>query len=562
MTPHEIELLERIDRRGKIHGYLLYVLIAWVSLLTCAVFAQEPGRVMRPDRAVAEALSDAQFLAQASPEFALRCRWVMVNAPDTNSRAVLSFAANTALLFAADPWRPLPLNSGAVFRLDLAEYAGYDPQRLALLLDTWDRMTDTQFYLPTDQFRVVKSPRYARNGKIWDRVSVRVVSPAAHADANGQLTTLIQLTRSSCPIISLGQFLRFSMNTDFGGLYAEFRQFDLSPAKGTDEEAFLARADVDLDKLGERNADQRVLLVRQPTAGVGFIEAVPTAGAQVGIGPTATLITRDYFAGDVKAQVHPFENLLDRKHDATEIFLPTAAGGIEYALFDGAGKFVRSAPLNPPNTVAADRTIPAPFAPVLQGPSGCVRCHVLTNPDTRLFGIFQRAPNYITHWRNADLGVDAHGSPIRWDVYANQGRAGNDIKRLVSLFKGEFSDAFPVYGRTYAKFVFNATGMPFEPAVKATLDVHDAWLYSYLTPRTVMLELGYACETEEQARQWFNRMVPFTFEPNRIMLVRSWTAENQEKLTRDDWLQLYPEVALRLAVAEAAVTTQAQGAMP
>lgn len=552
MTPEQINLLRRIDRRGRAHSFALWALFAWLCLLTGLVWGQDaPRRVMSPELAVREALADATSLASVDPAFPVRMRWVMVNQPTAATRAVLSFAANTALLHGPDPWRPLPLASGAVFRLDLAEYAAYDNARLGLLLDTWDRMQDTQFYLPTDERRNVPSPPFVHGGKRWTSRSVRVVVPAPHADVGGQLTQLIQLTGSAAPIISLGQFLRFTMNSDAGGLYPEFRQFDLAPERGTDEEAFLARADVKLENLSARNADMRVLLTRKPTAGVGFIEAVPTAGAQLPVGPTATFITRDYFYGDVDAGVHPFENLLDRRHDATEIFLPTAAGGYDYALFNGQGRFVRSAPLNPPQTVASDRTVPAPHPPILQAPSSCIRCHIQDNPDTRLFGILQRAPNYVTAWRTANLGTDAAGQPVRWDVLFNQGKAGNDLERVVSLFKGDMAEVLPWAGRTYSRFVFAAAGAPLEEAVRATMSAHDEWLYSYVTPKDAVLTLGWVCATDEQARQLFNQLVPFAAEPNRLMLLRSWgqPMENgaplEQKMTIDDWLSLYPEVALR-----------------
>lgn len=508
---------------------------------------QQPVKVMRPDLAVAEARQDVLALQEQGGLFPLRMRYVMVNQPTEYSQPIASFACNHTLLHSAKPWPPQPLRSQAVYRIDLLEYAGYDRQIFSTLVDAWDRMQDEQFYLPTDEWRTLPH----------SKARVRVVVPAEHCNQGGQLVELIQVTQSAAPIVSMGQFLRFLMNSDFGGLYPEFRGFNLNPRQGTAEAAFLARADVRLEALSKRNADMRVFLTRTPTAGVGFIEAIPAAGAQLEVGPTAAFITRDYFYGDVDAVEHPFENILGQRHDATEIFLPNAAGCFEYALFNGQGGFVRSAPLNPPNTVAADRTVPAPHPPILQGPSSCIRCHIMDNPNTKLYGILQTAPNYINVWRNTVVGQDEQGNPVKWDVFLNQGKAGDDLKRLVEVAGGEVNQAFPIYGRTYAKFVYNATGLPLEDAVKQTMGVHDDWLYAYVTPRKAMLTLGYSCETDEQARQLFNYLVPIAFgEPNRLMLIRSWGQVNyqqvavEQKMTIDDWLDVYPEVALKLLVRE------------
>lgn len=541
--------------------------------LACTVAAVLPvrgqERVMRPDAAVKVALPDARALTEENAVLALTSRYVMANEPylltDSDgkqtdaTRAGLSLAANVALLHAADTYRLAPIGDGSVFRVDMDAFAGRDPAKLRLLLDTWDRIQDTQFYLATDKTREVATIRYKHGGKTWDRVTVKVVVPLAHADINGQLSELITITGSAAPIVSVGQFLRFTLNSDFGGLYPEFRGFDLSPEKGTAEQAFLLRAGTDLKDLGNNNSDQRVFLMRKPTSSPGIIEYVWSDRIKASKGPAVTTITRDFFTGFIDQRKHPLENLADRNHDGSEIFGPTPAGGLEFALFNGKGDFVRSAPLNPPNSLASDRTIPAPFLPVLQGPSGCIRCHIQENPDTKISGIYQPAPNWINWLRD----VQVNGKP--WDVFADKGDADEKLARLVSLYEGDTKDAFALAGQTFAKFCFQASGLKMEDSCRAMMGMHDAWLYSYVTPVKAMLTLGYKCQTEAEAVALFNQLCPpRTPEPLRVTQFRAWTEGDKNNaprslpMTIDDWLSVYPEVAARVLETEQTDKTEAE----
>jgi hypothetical protein len=514
-------------------------------------------RVMRPDYAVAMALQDCKQLCQEDPKAALYVRWIMVNEPlmlefeegkaVEVTRAGLSYAANTALLHSATVYRPIPNQNGTIFRINLAEYVDFDESKLRLLLDTWDRMQDNQFYLATDKTKLQNTIRYKLKGdsKTYTAVYVKVQIPAVHCNQDGQLLELQKMTNCMVPIISAGQFLRYTFNSDFGGLYPEFRGFDLAPEKGTAEQVFLLRAGVDINNLGLKNADARVVCMGKPTGTIRMVEYVPAAITQPAVGPVIATITRDFFAGFIDQNRHPLENLADRKHDGTEAFLPTVAGGLEFALFQGNGDFVRSAPLNPPNSLAWDSTLPKPFLPILQGPSGCIRCHIENNPSTKIFAIYQPAPNFITWLR--DVNVNGY----RFDVFADKGDGGKGLKRLVSLYKGETSDAFTWAGRTYAKYAFEASGLPLEQSAVAALTIHDSWLYTYVTPRKMLLTLGYKCSDDLQAVEVFNIICPPAPEPLRVTQFRAW-AKDQNGVIRelpmilDDWLALYPEVALRV----------------
>lgn len=527
-------------------------------------------RAMRPDRAVAIALEDCKALVEADPQAVIYSRWVMFNEPvilEVNgkeqdvTRAGLSHAVNTALLHGATIFRPYMTADRTVYRLDLAQYAEHEGKTLQIILDTWERMTDNQFYLPTGEKKLLNSPRYKfTDGKVYSAVYGKKIVPAAHADINGQLSELCKLTYSQVPIISAGQFLRFAMNSDFGGLYPEFRNFDISPEKGTAEEAFLLRAGVDLKVLGARNSDQRVVCMGKPTANIRLVEYVPAAITRPAVGPVIATITRDYFSGkEVDPNNHPIENLADRKHDGTEIFLPTTSGGLEYALFQGNGDFVRSAPLNPPNSLAWDSTLPQPFLPVLQGPSGCIRCHINQNSQTKLLSIYQPAPNFVTWLRDVTV------SGQRFDVFDDKGVKSAEAKarldRLVSLYNGETSEAFTWAGRTYAKFAFECSNIPLEFAANSWLKVHDQWLYSYVTPKRALLTLGYKVENELEAVEVFNQICPPAPEPLRITQLRAWKngADGQLRelpLTVDDFLAVYPEIALRISKWEEIQGTQ------
>jgi hypothetical protein len=511
------------------------------------------SRVMRPDWAVSIALADCKGIAANNPVEPYYTRWIMCNEPifiDVDgkprdaTRAAISYAANTAMLHGSEAYRPIPNPAGILFRMNLAEYANDDEKKLKLLVDTWERMQDNQFYLRIDKKKEVGSPRYSFGGKTWDRRTIPLLIPAAHADVSGNLAELCKMTQSQVPIISAGQFMRFTLNSDFGGLYPEFRQFDLAPVKGTVEEGLLARAGINLGQLGKNNTDQRVITMRKPTSTPGIVEYFPTAVTQAAVGPIVGSITRDYFAyKEIDPDKHPFENLDERKHDGSEGFIPTAAGNIEYWLTDANGGFVRQAPPN----LACDRTIPAPFLPILQAPSSCIRCHIKQNPAQARLGIFQPAPNYVLWMRD----VEVQG--YRFDLLGEfKNKKDDSIKKLLSLYKGETDEAFAYSGRTYSKFVFDATGMPLEQATDAMFQCHDSWLYSYVTPRKAMLTLGYKVATDAEAVELFNTICPPAIEPLRITQLRAWKADpgtgimRELPMTIDDWLSVYPETAFRI----------------
>lgn len=522
------------------------------ALALASLFAARDALALtRPDRAVAMALADARAVAAESGAAVLTQRYVMAHTADDETRAALALAVNTALLHGAEPWRPAAVGDGTVWRVDLAELTAHDADKLALMLDTWDRMSDPQFYASSDQTKQILAPPFIHDGTRWTRATLRVLVPLAHADPGGQLSELATLTNSLAPIVSLGQFLRQALNSDLGGLYPEFRQFDLAPEKGTAEEAFLRRGGVILDDLATRNADQRVVLMSRITGQPRTVEYAPTAATRPSVGPTIATITRDYFAGAIQAGAHPFENLAGRKHDGTEIFLPTAEGGMEFALFNGAGGFVRSAPLNPPGSLAADRTVPPPSPPVLQGPSSCLRCHITTNADTKLLGPFQAAPNWVTWLAETRVGM------WQFDVFAEAGDSGAGRKRLVNLFSGETNEAFSYAGRTYAKFVFTACGKPLEEAIAGMMRVHDAWVYAKVDPSFALRTLGYDEGDNARAVALFNTICPPTgAEPLRLSLVRAWREDRPVAITIDDWLAVYAEVALRVAAWEAEQTAK------
>lgn len=547
------------------------------------------ARLMRPDVAVGSALEDAKALAATDPRLALACRYVMVNEPlliDSTlpngeatkidaTKGALSLAANTAFLVGSEPYRliPIPTLAGesCLYRVDLAAFYDYDEKRLRLALDTWDRMQDSQFYIRTDQLKLVSCPRTPwtdpKTGKagVYTGWNINVLIPAAHANVNGALTELCKLTGCMVPIISSGQFLRYTLNSDFGGLYPEFQQLDLSPVKGSAEDAFLALSGIVLDELDKRRSNRRVILTRKPTSSPGSVEYFWTEATGADKGPGLGSITRDYFTGvEIDPNKHPFENLLDRKHDGSEIFAPTPAGGFRFGLFDGKGGFVRSAPLNPPKSLAADRTIPAPFLPILQGPSGCIRCHIYENPETKRFGLFQPAPNYLK-WM---LDVEVNGQ--RFDIFAEltKGKTTKDalknvpkhvlfakdeaLSELVSTYNGETDNAFSFGGQTYAAYVFDASGLTMETAITAMMTLHDNWLYAYVSPRKALLTLGYKTESEEEASVLFDQLIPPAPEPLRITQLRAWKKGRRLPLTIDDWLAVYPEAAARVYATEQA----------
>lgn len=556
------------------------VLLAWGALClgqeqekeVAASEAQaEPdiSRVTRPLDAVAMSYADAKAIYEHDALSVAVMRYISVYEADETTRAGISYAVNTAMLHSADSRRVVPVGNGTVFRLNVAELVDFDEKLTRLLLDTWDRMTDETFYLQTDK-AVLKlaAPYKHTDGRRYTAVNAKVQIPAPHADATGELSELCKLTGSIVPIISAGQFMRFALNSDFGGLYPDFRNFDKAPEKGSFEESLLIRAGVDLKEIERRKSDQRVACHGTPTGQPRIVEYANAAVTQPDKGAMVVSITRDFLAGPIRADKHPFENLGDRKHDNSELFVPTASGNLDFALSDGNGNFVASAPPN----AAADRTIPAGFLPILQGASGCIRCHMVTNPETKRLAIYQPAPNYITYMRQVRIG------DLQFDVLAENGDQGKELARLVSLFKGETDGPFAYSGRAYANFVFEATGLPLEAASAAMFKIHDGHLYEFVTPKKFMLMQGYKTASDEQAVELLNTVCPpqtmvvdgvvkSIREPLRITELRAFTAAKnatpsvQIKMTIDDSLAIYSEVALRIQAYEQGQAQQVLGAV-
>lgn len=503
--------------------------IAFLTVVTlCNIaFGQDAVRatLMRPDAAVARALADVAAIAEKDQVAALRQRYVMFNAVNEINEPALGYCVNTVLNFAGETYKPIPVVPGLLYRLDLGIYADGREDRIQLLLDTWDRIQDSQFYLLADE-RVIKSaPRWLHDGQVFSAVSIRNKIPAAHCNLDGQLDSLCELTASLVPIVSAGQFFHYGLDA----LYYEFRQFDQHPEHGTPEEAFLRRAGVDLKDFGSRNVDQRAVLVRKPTANWGIVEYMPSPATRLSVGPAIATITRDFFEGSIDANKHALENLSGRKHDGSEAIIFKSDGGLEFALFDADGRFVRDAPPN----LATDRTVPEPFLPVLGGAIACIRCH---GPDAG----FKPAANYVTWLRDIRVGQ------YRFDVFSEGKGTDQELLRLVSLYSGETVEAFEVARKTHAKFGIAASGIPVEDAMAATAEVHDRWVYRYVTPKLACETLGYATESDEQAVELFNQICPPAPEPLRVTALRGWSETTPLKLTVFDWLDIYPEVALRV----------------
>lgn len=519
------------------------VLAMLVASLACG--GELPGavkRIAKPADAVRIAYADAVAISNATPQALPQLRYLFMREPSDANRAALGYILNTALNHAGDSYGAVSLADGLVWRVDLALYADAKADKLVALLAAWERQRDAQFYLLTDALKQVFAPRFVLNGKAFSQVSVKRSIPAPYADPQGELTALAAMLVTEIPILSAEQFARFALGTARAdgdavnpiandGLYYEFRAIEPNPEKQTAEAAFLARAGVDLAEFGERNVDQRVALVRTPTGSPGIVEYAPSTATRPSIGPSIATITRDYFQGAIRADKHPFENLLDRKHDGSEAITFKQDGGLEFALFDARGGLVREAPPN----LASDNTNPHVLKR-LHGAISCIRCH---GPNA----MFQPAPNYITALR----GVAVDGA--RFDVFAGDEQT---TRRLVSLFNGETVDAFATARLTHAKFSILSSGQPTEAVAAAVASLHDGWLYGDVDPAKVVKLLGYDCgEDNWLAVDVFNRICPpIGIEPLRVTQIRAWRNEFPLRMTVDDLLSVYPEIATRVLAWE------------
>lgn len=262
---------------------------------------------------------------------------------------------------------------------DLAEWLTrwedlrFDPAYSLLLTSDTFKLLGLQVF-QTVRFRQVKG------AMVLDRIDIKELKAGDVARTNSVTTPNMLRLQLECgseaAIVDARYFVVRTLSTIkdqlgskevFGGLYYELVGVDKKPAKGTAQDAFLA-------KLGAPKvvkSDQRLAMFRSDVTGkprrADFFygtEVRPSVGAPL------IFLTHDVKDGDIDNTRHPMLSLLNVKDAARELIATKPNGFQYYALFAGNGDLQDEAPPD----VVVDRTVPAPHTPRLQIIS-CIRCH-------------------------------------------------------------------------------------------------------------------------------------------------------------------------------------------
>lgn len=526
------------------------------SLAASFGLSDEPARkYLWPSEAVGLAYQDVLALPEADRP---HTRYVWVQVPTAESRAVLNFAIQTAVSQSSVLVAPVFVADGHLLRLDLRTLAP-QAEQFKRLAEVWESQADPSFYIVNKVVSevVVDVPAFVHtDGKKYTKrrqqQTVNVKAWAVHTahGNNGAAEGLSIETKSATPIVAQNHFVSKALSVDGGGLYYKFMGFDSKPAgdKRSDQDFVLAlfgASEAGSEKLraDERTAQWFSAVTAKPRR-IDFFYGTavrPSAGV-----PLVTL-THDPQDGDIDPRQHPIKSLLNSQDRARELITQRPNGTLAYAIFDAAGKLQKTVPDN----VAKDHTIPPPFTARLQCAISCISCH---GPNEG----WQPAPNDVQIMLKAAIGGK------RFNIFDDESSKADPqevLDRLAGLYSGNLDEPLQLAREAHERVCYKigtAAGWKTEPARYArtlsaavTKQVYGHW-FEPITPQTACRELGYDV-SEEQAVNLFNQLVPLlppnaagvsTDDPTFATL-RAWTKEHPLRVSRSDWELVFNDAMLR-----------------
>ncbi len=509
-----------------------------------------------PSEAVGLAYADVLTLPEADRP---HTRYVWVQNPTAESRAVLHFAVQTAVSQATVLVAPASVADGHLLRLDLRTLAP-QPDQFRRLAEVWEAQPDPYFYFLNKVTTevVVDVPAFVHtDGKKYTKQrqqkTALVKAWALHAGhaTDGAADGLAQETKSTTPIVASNHFVSKALSVDNGGLYYRFMGFDAKPAsdKRSEQEFILALYGASESGSEKLRADERTAQwFSGVTAKPRRVDFFYGTGVRPSAGVPLVTITHDPQDGDIDPRQHPIKSLLNAQDRARELILQRPNGTLAYAIFDAAGKLQNTVPDN----VAKDHTIPPPFTARLQCAISCISCH---GPNEG----WQPCPNDVQLMLKASIGGK------RFNVFDDESSkaAPQDVlDRLAGLYSGNIDEPLQLAREAHERVCYKigtAAGWQTEPARYArtlsaavTKQVYGYW-FEPITPQTACRELGYDVSAE-QAVALFNRLVPLlpvnaagvsTDDPTFATL-RAWTKQQPLRVSRSDWELVFHDAMLRV----------------
>lgn len=310
---------------------------------------------------------------------------------------------------ASVPTRLTPLLDGSILRVDLRKLAPRNAD-----LEEWMANWELLRFDPTFNLLITKDMfahvaalktqpvcRVREDGRfrsvpfgklnLKDVDVVRITGPHLNDES---IYGLQDLTGSAAPIVEARYFLQRTLttiqdkglwNTLYAGIYYELAGTPESKdGRSTDEDLLFRQLGVGSEKetadqvFDRLRSDQRIAVFRRTLNGKPTrVDFIPTLSRRLGDGVSFLSITHDVKDESIDVGQHPIMNLAKFKDDAREAIFTRASGMPGYVLYDGKGKLQRFVPPD----VAADRGIPAPHQPILQGAISCIHCHEAGGSD-------------------------------------------------------------------------------------------------------------------------------------------------------------------------------------
>jgi len=516
-------------------------------MLAMATSASGQRTLPHPADGVRAALADA---GNIPPDAALFQRYVWC--PDDANRIGTVVALNFGMNRSRTLVRPDVL-PGSIMRVDLLRFGG-DIETAVALAIAWDsHLSDEPYFLARQtleiKLRRVCVPYVARDGATYhhktETIPVRI--PAPHVP---DYSALQQQVGSGVPIVRAEWLAHrlLSNDTGAGGRYYEFRGIRNAntaerKAGQTDWGVYTTSRGIAVQQAEALLANQQWATFRSHVTGrERGVVFTHTVASRPTVNQGLFVFTIDSFIGQTDSARNPVLTLLDGQFDGTEAILELPWGGLEFALFNGNGGLVRTAP----DRLVSDRTVPGPHPTILQPGESCMRCHVAQS--VRVGDALVSAEG----WRELDpqnsvqallagytdaFGSTTDGAPLPDTIQRLASAYAGDFVKVLDRARDDLSDAMTLLtGGVDDEIVRESWGF--------ATSAHDAYWYEFVDAATACRDLGYDGGGVELFGELMGTLPPDAFgispEDARIAGLRAGM-----EISRVQWELVYADAALR-----------------
>ncbi len=438
---------------------------------------------LTPADAVAMAMAD---IATLPTEIASQRRYLWCLNASKEEHAAVAYTLNSTWSHSVVDVYPKVLGKGELVAIDLRLCAPDDKTEYDRLRLLWEKLAvkEPYFHVP-GKYKQTVAPYKDKAGK---EINFRWVDGFVEAPYLGQgIYDLEQATGSYAPILRADYWMVRSLDAANGGIYYEIRGLEAGKTKLED---YLVSRGASKEQAQRLRADEKAVFVSEVTDKPRAVTMFPTSSTRLTTGLGVAAITDDIFDETDDAEFDPMRNFLESKTDGHEVFVTTPSGWLEFTLFNGKGELVREAP---PNLVA-DRRIPEPHTPRLQGGISCIRCH---GPKE----MWQPFTNEVSAMLSKQLNVygELNTKSSQYDV----------LQRLAGLYSGDLSEILVQARNGAAKRTFAVMKMQPAEAAAALSNTYNDYVFKRVGAKTACFELGIVVpEDDTLGVQTFKNSVP------------------------------------------------------